>query len=134
MGTFEKKDSHKKRTPMSAEDKLERDLKDCMHCKFFWGEEKEELLKIYEVTEDEVETIFLDFYNYFGNKIKLTEKEQRRKEEISDIAKKWYYLSGDERKDILDINNVTNYEQSVIEELSQNITKYKNIINTKFIK
>lgn len=37
MGTFEKKDSHKKRTPMSAEDKLERDLKDCMHCKFFRG-------------------------------------------------------------------------------------------------
>lgn len=93
--------------------------------------EKEELLKIYEVTEDEVETIFLDFYNYFENKIKLTEKEQRRKEEISDIAKKWYYLSGDERKDILDINNVTNYEQSVIEKLSQNITKYKNIINAR---
>ena len=69
--------------------------------------------------------------NYFGNKIKLTEKEQKRKVEISDIAKKWYYLSGDERKDILDINNVTNYEQSVIEELSQNITKYKNIINAK---
>ena len=97
----------------------------------FEGAEKEELLKIYEVTEDEVETIFLDFYNYFGNKIKLTEKEQKRKVEISDIAKKWYYLSGDERKDILDINNVTNYEQSVIEELSQNITKYKNIINAK---
>lgn len=93
--------------------------------------EKEELLKIYEVTEDEVETIFLDFYNYFENKIKLTEKEQRRKEEISDIAKKWYYLSGDERKDILDINNVTNYEQSVIEKLSQNITKYKNIIKAR---
>lgn len=54
----------------------------------FEGEEKEELLKIYEVTEDEVETIFLDFYNYFGNKIKLTEKEQKRKVEISDIAKK----------------------------------------------
>ena len=64
-------------------------------------------------------------------KIKLNEKEQRRKEEISDIAKKWYYLSGDERKDILDINNVTNYEQSVIEKLSQNITKYKNIINAR---
>lgn len=93
--------------------------------------EKEELLKIYEVTEDEVETIFLDFYNYFENKIKLTEKEQRRKEKISDIAKKWYYLSGDERKDILDINNVTNYEQSVIEKLSQNITKYKNIIKAR---
>ena len=59
------------------------------------------------------------------------EKGQERKVEISDIAKKWYYLSGDERKDILDINNVTNYEQSVIEELSQNITKYKNIINAK---
>ena len=93
--------------------------------------EKGEVLKIYEVTEDEVETIFLDFYNYFGNKIKLTEKEQRRKTEISDIAKKWYYLSGDDRKDILDINNVTKYEQSVIEELSQNIVKYKNIVNMK---
>lgn len=34
-----------------------------------------------------METIFLDFYNYFENKIKLNEKEQRRKEEISDIAK-----------------------------------------------
>ena len=66
-----------------------------------------------------------------ASKIKLNEKEQRRKEEISDIAKKWYYLSGDERKDILDINNVTNYEQSVIEKLSQNITKYKNIINAR---
>ena len=37
-----------------------------------------EKMILYEVTEDEVETIFLDFYNYFENKIKLTEKEQRR--------------------------------------------------------
>ena len=42
----------------------------------FEGEEKEELLKIYEVTEDEVETIFLDFYYSFKS-IKDIAKEQK---------------------------------------------------------
>lgn len=37
MGRFEKKDRYKKCMPMSAEEKLERNLKDCMHCKLFWG-------------------------------------------------------------------------------------------------
>ena len=42
----------------------------------FEGAEKEELLKIYEVTEDEVETIFLDFY-YSSKSIKDIAKEQK---------------------------------------------------------
>ena len=37
MGTVEKRDKHKKRRFVSPEEKLERDLKDCMHCRFFWG-------------------------------------------------------------------------------------------------
>lgn len=93
--------------------------------------EKIDLLRIYDITEEEVETIFLDFYNYFGNKIKLTEKEQKRKNEISNIAKKWYYLSGEERKEILIVNNVTQQEQALIKSLSFNIIKYKNVVNTK---
>ncbi|MEQ2483051.1 hypothetical protein AAAT49_04535 [Agathobacter rectalis] len=37
MGTVEKRDKHKKRRFVSPEEKLERELKDCMHCRFFWG-------------------------------------------------------------------------------------------------
>ena len=37
MGTGEKRDKHKKRRFVSPEEKLERELKDCMHCRFFWG-------------------------------------------------------------------------------------------------
>ncbi len=36
MGTVEKRDKHKKRRFVSPEEKLERELKDCMHCRFFW--------------------------------------------------------------------------------------------------
>ena len=37
MGTVEKRNKHKKRRFVSPEEKLERELKDCMHCRFFWG-------------------------------------------------------------------------------------------------
>ena len=37
MGTVEKRDKHKKRRFVSPEEKLERELKDCMYCRFFWG-------------------------------------------------------------------------------------------------
>ena len=37
MGTVEKRDRHKKQRYVSPEKKLERELKNCMHCKFFWG-------------------------------------------------------------------------------------------------
>ena len=37
MGTVEKRDRHKKSRYVSPEKKLEREIKDCMHCRFFWG-------------------------------------------------------------------------------------------------
>ena len=37
MGTVEKRNKHKKRRFVFSEEKLERELKDCMHCRFFWG-------------------------------------------------------------------------------------------------
>lgn len=97
----------------------------------FEENEKAELLRIYDVKEKEVETIFLDFYNYFGNKVKLSEKEQSRKAVISDIAKKWYYMTAEERDIAIANNGITPIEQENIEQLSFNITKYKNAINVK---
>lgn len=37
MGVVQKKLSRQYKHKVSAEEKLDRDLKDCMHCKFFWG-------------------------------------------------------------------------------------------------
>ena len=37
MGIVEKRDKHKNSRYVSPEKKLEGELKDCMHCKFFWG-------------------------------------------------------------------------------------------------
>ena len=37
MGTVEKRNKRKKRRFVSSEEKLERELKDCMYCRFFWG-------------------------------------------------------------------------------------------------
>ena len=93
--------------------------------------EKAELLRIYDITEKEIETIFLDFYNYFGNKVKLSEREQSRKSIISEIAKKWYYMTAEERDSAITDNGITPIEQDNITQLSFNITKYKNVLNVK---
>jgi hypothetical protein len=38
MGINQRKLAHKsKRHKLTSEEILERDLKDCMHCRFFWG-------------------------------------------------------------------------------------------------
>ncbi len=95
----------------------------------FDEQESKELLRVYDVTEKEVETIFFDLYNGFGNKISLSEPQQQRRTIITDIARKWYFLTGDERDKILQNEQITNEEQAIIEELSQNVTKYKNALH-----
>lgn len=37
MGTVQKKYKKQTRKPLSPEAKLEKDLKQCMRCKYFWG-------------------------------------------------------------------------------------------------
>lgn len=37
MGTVQKKYKKQIRKPLSPEAKLEKDLKQCMRCKYFWG-------------------------------------------------------------------------------------------------
>mgnify|MGYP007004243707 FL=1 len=37
MGVVQKEFSRRHKHKLSAEEKLERDLKDCMKCKYFWG-------------------------------------------------------------------------------------------------
>ena len=55
--------------------------------------EMQELLQIYEVKPEEIETIFLDLYGKYENGIMLGENQlqTKRKSTINEIARKWYY-------------------------------------------
>ncbi len=37
MGTVQKKSVRRYKHKLSDKERLEKDIKDCMHCKFFWG-------------------------------------------------------------------------------------------------
>lgn len=96
----------------------------------FSQEEIQELLQIYEVKPEEIETIFLDLYRKFENGIMLGENQpqMKRKGIINEIARKWYYLTGEERDRVLKDNSISDEEQNIITELSSNIAKYKNML------
>lgn len=45
MGTVQKKSAKPRRKPLTKEQKLDRELRDCMHCKYFWGNNSQCLIK-----------------------------------------------------------------------------------------
>ena len=91
----------------------------------FEESEKGELLRIYDITDKEVETIFLDLYNGYGNKISLSKLQQKRVSVIAEITKKWYYMTEAQRIDILEKERISTAEKQYIESLSSNIIKYQ---------
>ena len=93
-------------------------------------EELPELLQIYEVQEDEVETIFLDLYSKFEKGIILGEEQSqlKRREVLNEITRKWYYLGQEERERILKDNEVTDEEKQMIVNTSNEIVKYKGML------
>lgn len=93
-------------------------------------EELPELLQIYEVQADEVETIFLDLYSKFEKGIILGEEQAqlKRREVLNEITRKWYYLGQEERERILKDNEVTDEEKQMIDNTSNEIVKYKGML------
>ena len=89
----------------------------------------QELLQIYEVKPEEIETIFLDLYGKYENGIMLGENQlqTKRKSTINEIARKWYYLTVEERDRTLIDNGISNEEINIITELSNDVVKYKNM-------
>lgn len=89
-----------------------------------------ELLQIYEVQADEVETIFLDLYSKFEKGIILGEEQSqlKRREVLNEITRKWYYLGQEERERILKDNEVTDEEKQMIVNTSNEIVKYKGML------
>lgn len=97
----------------------------------FTTDEVPELLQIYEVQPDEIETIFLELYSKFENGIMLGQEQtqMKRKNILNGIIKKWYYLGQAEREDILSENGVTDEEKEMIMELSSKIVQHKSMLN-----
>ena len=99
----------------------------------FTPDEMSEVLQVYEVKPEEIETIFLDLYIKYDDKILLgkDQPEMKRRNTINEIAKKWYYMTAEERKKVLEDNEITTYEENMIAELSNNIVKYKKMLIRK---
>ncbi len=99
----------------------------------FTPDEMSEVLQVYEVKPEEIETIFLDLYSKYDDKILLgkDQPEMKRRNTINEIAKKWYYMTAEERKKVLEDNEITTYEENMIAELSNNIVKYKKMLISK---
>ena len=99
----------------------------------FTPDEMSEVLQVYEVKPEEIETIFLDLYSKYDDKILLgkDQPEMKRTNTINEIAKKWYYMTAEERKKVLEDNEITTYEENMIAELSNNIVKYKKMLISK---
>lgn len=99
----------------------------------FSADEMSELLQIYEVKPDEIETIFLDLYSKFQSGIMLGEKQPQltRKNLLNGIIRKWYYLGQEERDRILLDNGVTDEEKEMIIDLSSKIVKHKNMLKVE---
>lgn len=98
----------------------------------FSQDELPELLQVYEIKPDEIETIFLDLYSKFDDGIMLgdNQPEAQRRNVLNDITRKWYYLGTDDRKRILSENNVNDVERKMIIDISSKIIKYKGMIKT----
>lgn len=96
----------------------------------FSAEEVPELLQIYEVQPDEIETIFLDLYSKFEKGIVLGEEqsEMKRRNLLNGITKKWYYLGQEERESVLSDNGVTDEEKQMIVDISSKIVKHKSML------
>ena len=99
----------------------------------FSAEEVPELLQIYEVQPDEIETIFLDLYSKFQNGKMLGEEQpqMKRRSLLNEITRKWYYLGQKERENILTDNEVTDEEKKIIIDLSNKIVKHKNMLKVE---
>lgn len=96
----------------------------------FSAEEVPELLQIYEVQPDEIETIFLDLYSKFDKGIMLGEEQSqmKRRKLLNGITRKWYYLGQEERESILADNGVTDEEKQMIVDISSKIVKHKSML------
>lgn len=96
----------------------------------FSTKEMVDLLDIYDITEEEIELIFLRLYSKFSYGILLTseQEEMKKREEINEYIIRWNNLSQEE-KDAIKLKYPKLYK--TIEELANKIIFYKEKVKQK---
>ena len=109
------------------------EIADMIESNSFSREEEANILSSYKITSDEIDTIFLDLYRQYDGKVLMGGKEEKlvRKQQLNDIIKKWYYLGQKDREDVIKNYNITEEELESIQDTSNKIIRYKNIVTTR---
>lgn len=96
----------------------------------FTPAEEAELLKQYNVQPEEIDFIFIDLYSRFNNGAIMgaEQSEQLRVNLLNEIIRKWPSLTNEERNDVINSNSITSQEVSRISSTSEQIEKYKKMI------
>lgn len=96
----------------------------------FTPEEERELLRQYNIKPEEIEFMFIDLYSRFDHGVLRGEEqeEQLRINMINDIIRRWPNLSEEEKIDIIKGNKITKEEFRKIQVTSEQIQKYKAMI------
>ena len=96
----------------------------------FTPEEEKELLKQYNVTKEEIETMFIDLYGRFNSGILMgqQQEEEQRSILLNNITRNWPNLNEEQRNKVLEDNEITNEEQKFIETTSNMIEGFKELI------
>ena len=109
------------------------EIADMIESNSFSREEEADILSSYKITSDEIDTIFLDLYGQYDGKVLMGGKEEKlaRKRQLNDIIKKWYYLGQKDRENAIKNYNITEEELGNIQDISNKMIRYKNIVTTK---
>lgn len=96
----------------------------------FTLDEEKELLQQYNITSEEIEMMFLDLYGRLNSGILRgqDQAEQKRKELLNIIIKKWSKLDKEQRIEICHQNGITTTEIRYIETTSSLIEEFKEVI------
>lgn len=96
----------------------------------FTLDEEKELLQQYNITSEEIEMMFLDLYGRLNSGILRgqDQTEQKRKELLNIIIKKWSKLDKEQRIEICQQNGITRTEIRYIETTSSLIEEFKEVI------
>ncbi len=106
------------------------EIAECMNKKIFPENEMIDLLKVYEISEEEIETIFLDLYVDFYGGTKLADGQEilQKKKILNNYIKEYDSMSEEEKSEL---SAQIPEDIDFVKEISAQIAFYKNAIKVK---
>lgn len=97
--------------------------------RYYEEDEIPQLLQEFEVTLEEMDTVFIDLLFRYNESLFEEQAQLHRTDIIKKLSKKWDYLSGIQRNEALKENNISTLERVRIENISRRITRFKRMLN-----